>query len=126
MRTIRYFLVALAGLSPFFDTGPLWATLNYSSIGATHDESFDTLQATGAGLFWTNNSTLPNWYLYRVQSPSNSTPVAITEYSTGNGTSTNERFYSFGPSTGTTSDRALGAIGSGTLTTFGGTGILAG
>ncbi len=64
-----------------------------------YTQSFDTLAASGAGITWTDNSTLPGWYLSRLT------------YDTGTGSSSTGAAYSFGL-TGS-SDRALGSVASG-------------
>lgn len=56
---------------------------------------------------WTNNSTIPGWYLFRQPAPG----TALTAYNAGNGSSTTGSMYSFGSTS--SSERALGALGSG-------------
>src|SRR4051812_45248990 len=71
--------------------------------GAPYTQNFDTLIADGFDKPWINDSTLSAWSLF------NKTPAAITKINADDGGNNTRTFYSFG--TGTTSDRALGAIG---------------
>jgi hypothetical protein len=87
----------------------LFAAIDYSAIGSTYSQNFNSLAATGTDHDWANDSTLPGWYLFRVTSGTNSTPVPMAFYDASDGSATNGRFYSFGAN----SDRALGGIGSG-------------
>jgi len=79
--------------------------------GFDYSQDFDTL-ADGVGetnpVAWTNNSTLPGWYLFRQPTAS---PVALTTYNFGTGGSPDGTFYSFGSAS--SSERALGGVGSG-------------
>ncbi len=74
--------------------------------GGTYTQDFNTLASSGSGNTWTNNVTLPGWYLFRQPSPG----TALSAYDASNGSSTTGTFYSFGSAAG---ERALGAIGSG-------------
>jgi len=76
------------------------------SFSRNYTQDFNTLATTGANNRWTNNSTLPGWYLYRQPAPGTS----ITVYASGTGSSNAGSFYSFGPAAD--SDRALGGAGS--------------
>src|SRR5262245_42927932 len=73
-----------------------------TALGATLTENFDTLPATGS-VTWTNNSTIPGWY--HARTGTGATIVA------NDGASNAGNLYSYG--TGTTTDRALGSVGSG-------------
>ncbi len=75
--------------------------------GGTYGQNFDSLAASGTGISWANNSTLPGWFLYRQPAPG----TAITSYAAGTGSSTTGSFYSFGASG--SGERAVGAVGSG-------------
>jgi hypothetical protein len=84
---------------------PASATISYTTIGTTIPQNFDTLSTTtGTNVAWTNNSTLPGWYLF------NSSGAAITTYRASNGGENTGAFYSFGS---TANDRALGGVASG-------------
>lgn len=74
----------------------VWAQVPFNG---TYTQNFDTLAASGAGLAWANNSTLPGWFLF------NKNLASITSYVAGNGASNTGSFYSLGLS----ADRALGA-----------------
>ncbi len=78
----------------------VWAQVPFNG---TYTQNFDTLAASGAGLAWANNSTLPGWFLF------NKNLASITSYVAGNGASNTGSFYSLGLST----DRALGGVASG-------------
>jgi predicted extracellular nuclease len=78
----------------------VWAQVPFNG---TYTQDFDTLAASGAGLAWANNSTLPGWFLF------NKSLASITSYVAGNGASNTGSFYSLGLST----DRALGGVASG-------------
>ncbi len=82
------------------------ATLSYTTAGSTHTETFDTLANTGS-ITWTNDSTLPNWSLFRQPAPG----TAIAAVATGTGSSNAGTFISFGSAAST--DRALGGVASG-------------
>jgi predicted extracellular nuclease len=79
-----------------------------ASFTSTYSQAFDGLALSGSSISWTNDLTLPGWFLFRQPS---SSPVAITAYDAGNGSASSGSFYSYG-STGS-SDRALGGLGSG-------------
>lgn len=65
-------------------------------------QDFNTLPTSGTLNPWTNNVTLPGWYAQRA--------VGVLDISTSAGSTTTGALYSYG--TGTTSERALGSIGS--------------
>lgn len=69
-----------------------------------YTQNFNTLSASGTGITWTDNSTLPGWYANR------------TTYRAGIGVDSAVSIYSFGNSV----DRALGSVGGGgsAATTF--------
>jgi hypothetical protein len=104
------FAIALvvAAMSP----RPAPAALDYSSIGSTYNQNFDSL-ANSEDLnphAWANDSTILGWHLFRVTAgnPYNPAPVPVTSYDASSGTAEGQ-FYSFG--TGGSSERALGAVG---------------
>lgn len=76
-----------------------------SYTGGTYSQDFNTLVSTGTNQPWTNNSTLPGWYLFQ------SAGSPITAYSSGTGSSNTGNFYSFGSVSST--ERALGGVASG-------------
>src|SRR5262249_12705919 len=89
-----------------FSEGHLFAQLSYS--GSALSQNFNTLPAQpgtlNVPLSWTNNVTLPGWYLYGY------TDAAITQIQENDGTQNAGSFYDFG-SAGD-GDRALGGIAS--------------
>ncbi len=89
------------------------AAFNYSSIGSTYYQNFDTLASSGRYHDWNNNVTIEGWYLFRVTAPGNSTPYPITGYDASDGLTTRTQFYSYGVDGDP--DRALGGIGGGTF-----------
>lgn len=89
------------------------------SGGLTYSQNFDTLatSTTTAQPAWTDNSTLTGWYVRRARTVSGGTLGSFT-YPTirlDNGGANNGSVYDYG-SFGST-DRALGSIGSGTIST---------
>ena len=93
------------------------ADITYGTNGATYSQNFDSLAATGTSNIWANDSTISGWHLFRRTSSADTTPVAVTEYDSGPGTSTTGKFWSFGLVSN--SDRVLGGIGSGSSTQWG-------
>ena len=75
-----------------------------SFTGSTYTQNFDGLAAVGTS--WTNDLTLPSWYLF------NKDKAAITAIVQSTGSGNSGSFYSFGSAIAP-SDRALGGIGSG-------------
>ena len=67
--------------------------------GADYTQNFDTLAASGGIMVWTNNVTLPGWFLF------DRTGVALPSYSTANANSA--VYMSLG--NGSASERALGS-----------------
>lgn len=75
----------------------------------TYSQNFDSLADSGSPS-WTDNSTLPGWYISKANGTSGNGPV--TAYTPGTGSSGTGAIYSFGASSST--DRALGSVASGT------------
>lgn len=75
-----------------------------------YSQNFDTLPITGTTNAWTNDITLPGWYAEFGGGNATAGPVATIRGEAGAGTA--GAFYSFG--TVTTTERALGSLGSGT------------
>jgi len=78
------------------------AQVSVTTLGAPVTQNFDTLLTTGSATF-TNNSTVPGWF--HARTGTGTTIVA------NDGASNGGNLYSYG--TGTTTDRALGTLGSG-------------
>lgn len=76
--------------------------------GSSYSQNFDTLALNGTNQAWSNDNTLPGWFLYRGPAIN---VAAINTYNAGTGTSNTGNFYSFGPAA--TAERALGGVGSG-------------
>lgn len=94
-------LLLLSALA--FFTKATHAQITMSATGS-YTQNFDALASTGT-VAWVNNVTIPNWYW-------NNTGTG-TDYVANNGSSTAGNRYSFGSASGTTSDRAMGSVGSG-------------
>src|SRR5688572_25248947 len=98
-------LKAISKLATFvcilFYTLPAIGQVGMSTSG-TYTQTFNTLNTSGSPV-WTDNTTLANWYAQRTGT--GTTIVADA------GTNTGGNLYSYG--TGTTTERALGSIGSG-------------
>lgn len=78
-----------------------------------YTQNFDTLANSGSSAAWTNDSTLPGWYLGTDANPT------VTSYLVGTGSGTTGGLYSFGSASAT--DRALGGLGSNTY--YGASGV---
>lgn len=99
------------------------AALDYSTAGSTYTQDFDTLATTGTANAWTNNSTIPGFYLFnsgatnagtgRVTDQVDNRAVGdwqqVVDYRT-NPSSSSSRIYSFGHATETPTNRALGSV----------------
>ena len=81
------------------------AQVSLTTVGSTYSQNFDTLPTSGSAT-WTNNSTIPGWY--QARTGTGTTIVA------NDGSSNAGNLYSYG--TGTSTDRALGSVGSGGAT----------
>ena len=79
---------------------------NIVALGVPLTENFDGLAATGTGIAWADNTTIPGWYSSR------------PTYNSGTGSSNSGALYSFGVAGASPlSDRALGSVSSGTTAT---------
>ncbi len=70
-------------------------------------QDFDSLANNGINYAWTNDFTLPGWYLFRQPEPGSE----VFTYDANHGGSNKGSFYSYGVTDD--SDRALGGLGSG-------------
>jgi hypothetical protein len=93
-------------IATFASATTLFAAAHFTG---TYSQNFDTLAQTGTSNPWVNDTTISGWHLYRSGSP----VQAVTSYRAGTGSGTTAGFYSFGAANAT--DRALGGIGSSTL-----------
>jgi hypothetical protein len=81
--------------------------------GGMYSQNFDSLANSGSPS-WTDNVTLPGWYISKAGGTSGNGPV--TSYSAGTGSGTTGAIYNFGASG--SAERALGSIASGTPGNF--------
>lgn len=77
------------------------------NFNGSYSQTFDSLLSSGTGNAWSNDVTIPGWFLFRQPVPG----TDITAYNANNGSSTTGSFYSYGDTDA--SDRALGGLGSG-------------
>lgn len=95
--------LAIMSLSAFFT-----ANAQVSFTGAAYTQNFNTLATSGSANAWSNNSTIPGWFLYNQAAGG----TAITAYGTDNAAGTNTgSFFSYGSIAN--AERALGGTASG-------------
>ncbi len=83
-----------------------WGQVSITSTGMPYTQNFDGLASTTAtGITWTNNTTIPGWFLFQ------SSGSAITTYSAETGSTGSFTFSSYGATSGGT-ERALGSVAS--------------
>ncbi len=96
------------------------AAVDFDTSGGTYTQDFDTLASSGFANTWTNDTTLPGWYIFSSQSISGATGrratapddvapaswVAVDTYTAANAAPTRSRVYSFGANG--SGERALG------------------
>ncbi len=92
----------MLAISALFALSPAAAQVSLTTLGTPYTQNFDTLPATGSAT-WTSNTTIPGWY--HARTGTGTTVVA------NDGASNAGNLYSYG--TGTTTERALGSLGSG-------------
>jgi len=97
-RMTMFFLILLAVTA----TVPLRAQVSIGALNTAYTQDFNTLITSG-NISWVDNSTVSGWY--HTRTGSGDWLVA------GDGSSNSGALYSFG--TGTTTERALGSVGSG-------------
>lgn len=101
---MKNLLMTLVGVGVAAVNIPVLGVISITGPGtATYSQNFDSLPNSGTTATWANNSTLSGWYLY------NSVGAAVTTIGVNNGASSAGSFYSYG----STSERALGGLGSG-------------
>ena len=84
----------------------------YTTPGSYYQQNFNTLANSGSSVTWQNGLTLDGgWSLFHRTSASVASPIPVTSYATGDGSSAIGSFYSYGVTSG--SDRALGGLGTG-------------
>lgn len=79
--------------------------------GGMYAQNFDSLASSGTVNPWTNNVTLPGWYISKTTSPG-----TVTNYAASTGADNGGAIYSFGDSG--SGERALGSLASGTPGNF--------
>jgi PEP-CTERM motif len=87
----------------------LSAQAQVSLTGTAYTQNFDNLATSGTANVWTDNSTLTGWYASQAGGSVTTFPGT---YRAGDGSVNTGALYSFG--TGTSTDRALGSVSSGT------------
>ncbi|RAR46208.1 T9SS type A sorting domain-containing protein [Flavobacterium lacus] len=102
-KQLRFF--GLFNIVLLFFSHLTFGQVNMTATGS-YTQNFNTLATSGTTNTFTNNSTLPSWYIQREDNNANP-----NIYAADNGGSSTGRFYSYG--TGTNSDRALGILNSG-------------
>lgn len=102
-------LLALAVVSMMAFSSHAQVSINAS--GTSYSENFDTLANTGTANVWADNSTLPGWYASKTLAGTN-----VTAYRAEAGAGNSGAIYSYG--TGTSTERALGSVGSSTPGNF--------
>ena len=80
-----------------------FAGAQISMSGGTYHQGFDGLANSGAANRWTDNLTLPGWYVSKSVSPN-----AVTNYIANAGSLTTGSLYSYGATAG--ANRALGVL----------------
>ncbi|MDD2985669.1 MopE-related protein, partial [Flavobacterium sp.] len=99
LRFLGLFMTVLL----FFVHFASYAQVTITATGA-YSQDFNTLSSSGSSNNFTNNSTISSWYIQREDGN-----VNPNKYAAGSGSSNSGGFYSFG----TTVDRALGQVNSG-------------
>lgn len=109
-RSLTRFCAVLTGLLLFLvllnGRSQAAAPESANSLSSTYSQNFNSLANSGSPT-WTNDSTLNGWY---------ASHSGLTNYLTGNGSGNAGGVYSFG--TTSTTERALGSIGSNTTGTI--------
>jgi len=112
INLIVIFTMAFSALMVSSPPTPVQAVVSFD--GTIYTQNFDSLSNTGTSNPWTNDSTLPGWFIGTTATPS------ITSYGANNGSVTTASFYSFGSTSA--ADRALGAVSSNSWTGGSGSG----
>ncbi len=89
-------------------SGLVSSSLAQTTVSSSYTQNFDSLSQTGNSNAWSQDSTLSEWWAYRL--PANTGVwTDVSTYFANSGNTANGSLYSFGSG----SDRALGSIGSG-------------
>jgi hypothetical protein len=97
-------ILALALMASQIQNAQAVRPASLTALDVPYTQNFDTLPASGSAT-WTNNSTIPEWF--HARTGTGTTIVA------NDGSSNAGNLYSYGTGTGTSTDRALGSLGSG-------------
>lgn len=108
LRSVLLSTAVLLAISRFS-----YATIDYSTIGATYTQDFNSLASSGTDVPWTNDATIVGWYLYRITGLNDPTPYPMSYYDASDGSAGDGRFYSYGADGN--SERALGGTVSGSF-----------
>lgn len=93
---------------------PASPSISITTLGTPITQNFDTLATTGTTNTWTDDTTLPGWY-----AQFSATPANPTTYRADSGGSNTGALYSWGVAgVNPLTDRALGAVSSGTPATI--------
>ncbi len=100
-----------------------WSGPNsYSASGTNGTSVTQNFDGLNTGTSWTDNSTLPGWYILSGQGNATSPATAISTLTVGTGSSNSGGVYNFS-SASNSSDRALGALPVNSFSTSGYTAI---
>jgi hypothetical protein len=128
MKSTLLCVSVVAGI--FTLVSPVQAQIGYSVIGSSYTQDFDSLPNTplntslgATPIGWTDDNAAPGvgnfsivgWYLYHPTLQAEGGFNGHQRMRIGAGTATTGAYMSFGPSTGTTTERALGALNSNTM-----------
>jgi hypothetical protein len=105
----KFFLIWAVCLAAGFTAATVSAQILMS--GGVYSQNFDSLANSGNANNWTDNFTLPGWYVSQSKSP-----FTVLTYSASTGSGTTGSIYSYGDSSSI--ERALGSVASGTPGNF--------
>ena len=106
----KFLLTGTGTLSKVAGSATFWDAAIGLTTGGPYTQNFNTLVTSGAANVWADDSTLAGWYATR------QTGGTFTTYRASGGTDNAGALYSFG--SGTSAERALGSISSGTPNTI--------
>ena len=96
-----------------------WSGPNsYSASGTNGTSVTQNFDGLNTGTSWSDNSTLPGWYILGGQGNTSSPATAISTLTVGTGTGTSGQIYNLSSSS-ISSDRALGSLASGSYSNSG-------
>jgi len=114
MKKSTYFKTKLLAVMLLAGSGSAWGQVSITTGGTAYTQNFDDLQSTtGTGITWTDNTTIAGWYAYNIYSSGS----AISTYISDIGTSITGGIHDYGiAGTNAVTDRALGALSTGSAT----------